>query len=124
TDDGAPGVGNFVFISLGIIRVGRFANYDHEWAEIFIRLPPTFPSGQKYGFATDPVLRVDGQLPDNSQTDRDHAIPLCEALNVDEVLYWSRRWDYLDIDENGSPEQMGAAIPWMKQVLSTPLEAQ
>lgn len=124
TDDDDPGGGNFVFISLGIVNVGRFANYNHDRAEVFIRVPDTFPAGQKYGFATDPVLCIDGQLPTNTQTDRDHAEPLCRALDVDQVLYWSRRWDYMDIDEQGSPDQMQAAVPWMKQVLRTPVKGQ
>jgi len=124
TDDGDPGGGNFVFISLGIVDVGRFADYNHDRSEVFIRVPDTFPAGQKYGFATDPVLRVDGQLPTNTQTDRDHAEPLCRALGIDQVLYWSRRWDYMNIDEQGSSDQMQAAIPWMKQVLRTPVEGQ
>lgn len=122
TDDDDPGGGNFIFISLGIIGVSRFADYDQDRAEVFIRVPDTFPAGQKYGFATDPILRVDGNLPTNTQTDRDHAEPLCHALDIDQVLYWSRRWDYMDIDEHGSPEQLRAAVPWVKQVLRTPMQ--
>lgn len=114
TEDGDPGGGNFVFISLGIVTVVRFADYNHDRAEVFIRMPDTFPAGQKYGFATDPVLRVDGQFPTNTQTDRDHAEPLCRALDIDQILYWSRQWDYMNIDEQGSPDQMQVAIPWMK----------
>ncbi|MFC4553577.1 MULTISPECIES: hypothetical protein [Halorussus] len=121
TDDGDPAGGNYVFISLGVVNVSKFADYDNDHAEVFVRLKNCFPAGQKYGFATDEVLRVDGNLPESSQTDRDHAEPLCDALGVEEVLYWSRRWDYLDIDDR-DPSAMRNAVPWMRAVLSRPFE--
>jgi len=121
TDDEAPGGGNRVFISLGVFHVGRFSDYDHEMAEVFIRLHDQWPQGQKYGFATIPTLKVDGGLPSNSEIGRDQAQPLVEAIDgVDEVHYWSRKWDYMDIDSHGDGEQMRKAIPWVKSVLETP----
>lgn len=120
TDDDAPGGGNFVFISLGRVHVGRFG-YNHDRSEVFVRVNATFPKGQKYGFATDKVLKIDGQTPQSTQTDRDHADPLCDELGVDQVLYWSRKWDYLDVDPN-DPDELTKAIVWTKTVLRTPFE--
>jgi hypothetical protein len=124
TDDDAPGGGNRVFISLGIFHVARFADYNHEWAEVFIRLHDQWPQGQKYGFATIPTLKVVGHgLPSNSEIGRDQAQPLVDALDgVNEVHYWSRKWNYMNIDSHGKGEQMRQAVPWVKRVLETPIQ--
>lgn len=118
TDDDAPGGGNFVFISLGRMHVGRYG-YNHERAEVFVRVNATFPRGQKYGFATDKRLQQNGNTPDSTQMDRDQAEPLCTALNVDQVQYWSRNWDYMNINQQ-DPSELSKAIAWAKTVLSEP----
>lgn len=118
TDDDAPGGGNFVFISLGRIHVGRFG-YNHDRCEVFVRVNATFPRGQKYGFATAEKLQQNGSTPDSTDMNRDQAEPLCSALGVDEVQYWSRNWNYMNIDQQ-DPTELSKAIAWTKTVLSEP----
>lgn len=120
SDDHHKGGAGFVFISLGVWPITRYADYDHECAEVFIRLKENFPNGKKYGFITDPVVKVDGEYPDGKTLpNRDIAEPLLEVLDVDEVLVWSRDWRHLG---TGAPEDMRKATGWTRQVLREPFE--
>lgn len=120
SNDEHKGGAGFVFISLGVWPITRYADYNHELAEVFIRLKENFPNGKKYGFITDPVVEVESKYPDGKTLpNRDIADPLLEVLNVDEVLVWSRNWQHLNLK---APEDMRKATGWTRQVLSKPFE--
>lgn len=110
----------FVIISLGVWLITDYADYDHEEVEVFVRVKQNFPDGKKYGFITDPVVRVDGDFPDGkTEVNRPIADPLLEELDVDDVLVWSRSWKPVDVND---PEDLRKATGLTRRILSKPFE--
>lgn len=110
----------FVFLSLGVWPISKYADYNYDEAEVFIRLKENFPSGKKYGFITDPVVEIDGEYPDGKTlVNRDIAEPLLEVLDVEEVLVWSRSWKHLNVSK---AEDMTKALGWTREILREPFE--
>lgn len=122
TENGDEDGAGWVFISLGVWDIARFADYDHDEAEVFVRVKDTFPKGQKYGMITDPVVRVGGDYPDGkTEVNRPKGEPLRQELDVDELLFWSRDWSPLNLDES-DPTEMSKAVGLVRGFLRNPLQ--
>jgi hypothetical protein len=120
SEDHHKGGAGFVYISLGVWQITSYADYDHDEAEVFIRVKQNFPDGKKYGFFTDPVVRVDEQFPDGkTEVNREIAQPLLDELDVDEFLVWSRDWRHLTLEKH---EDLRKATGLTKRILSEPFE--
>lgn len=122
TDDDDEGGAGWVFVSLGMWQISRYDDYDHAEAEVFLRVRDTFPKGKKYGMITDPVVRVDGDFPDGrTEINREKGEPLRRELDVDELLFWSRDWRTLNLDES-DPAEMTKAIGLVRGFLRSPFQ--
>jgi hypothetical protein len=122
TDDDDEGGEGWVFISLGIWEVDRFADYDRDHAEVFVRVKDTFPKGKKYGMVTDPPVKVEGQYPDGkTEVNREKGEPLRRELGADKLLFWSRDWRRMNLDES-DPSEMQKAVGLVRGFLREPLQ--
>lgn len=122
TEDGDEDGAGWVFISLGVWRISRFADYDRDEAEVFVRVKDTFPKGPKYGMITEPVVKIGGAYPDGkTEVNRPKGEPLRRELGVDELLFWSRDWRTLNLGES-DPDEMAKAVGLVRGFLRNPLQ--
>jgi hypothetical protein len=94
--------GDWAYVSVGYVAVGRITEVlDPEEALGIIRIPTDFPNGARpYGLITVPALeRTDNQaIRKQSQGDQ-KAEPVEQALDVDDVGFWSWKWDDVSYDD-------------------------
>lgn len=94
--------GDWAFVSAGSIDVSRIAPiFKREKALGIVRIPKDFPSGDRpYGIVTVPYLeRTDGQEPRGQHRSHEKSKPVMEALRVDDVGFWSWRWEGISHSE-------------------------
>ncbi len=66
-----------------------------EHALAVVRVPKNFPGGERpYGIVTVPYLeRTDGKDVRGQHRSHDNAGPVMKALGVEDVGFWSWKWD-------------------------------
>ncbi|WP_255153062.1 hypothetical protein [Halorarius halobius] len=106
----------YVFIDLGPVALDEY-DYDQDEARVILRIHKDFPNGQHYGLVTVPLLTVDGNQPDNTTVNHDHAQALREVGIDEDYLYWSRDWRELTVSK---PEHMARATALVRGTLRNP----
>lgn len=90
--------GDWAYVSVGHMDVGRITGvFEQERALAIVRIPKNFPAGERpYGIVTVPHLdRVDGTDVCGQHRSHDNAKAVMGALDVDDVGFWSWRWEGL-----------------------------
>ena len=86
--------GNFVFVNLGEWPVADLnKKIETERAEVIVRVPMNFPSGQLYGVITIPPLQTSGALSGNPTRGHQHAKPVERTRSNAEAQWWSWNWN-------------------------------
>lgn len=96
--------GDWAYVSIGEIDVAAVTDvFERATAEGIIRLPTDFPSETApYGLITVPYLeRSDGQDIEKQQRGHNHARPVEEALDTEDLGFWSWQWNELSSSNEG-----------------------
>lgn len=87
--------GDWAYISIGTVHPAHVNPvFDQDEAHAVIRIPTSFPTGaDPYGIVTYPyVTKHDGEDVHREHRNHDNGEPAREAFDVDEVGFWSYRW--------------------------------
>lgn len=102
---------NFAYIAIG--RVSLPDIYRQGEAEVYVRVPLTFPKAKPYGVVTDPYLhRKDGGAIERYHRNHANTRPVQQALGLAESGFFSWDWKGMPLRR---PEDMAAAVEWARK---------
>jgi hypothetical protein len=94
--------GDWAWVSIGTVYPAHINDvFDQEEAHATIRIPTDFPTGRRpYGIVTYPYITKHGsQNTDSEHRNHEKGRPARDALGVDEVGFWSYRWENISWSE-------------------------